>query len=194
MRNVLALDRRIGTKLHTILMIAACLSASAEPAVAQRIEPIPALPADAPCFGSIDPERVSRSHTMTILRRDGGTLQGYLYEMNEEEITLRPVTSGATTVSVPVGNVTSLTYGRIGEHKRSKVLLGACVGAVLGFLVGYAVAEPESDPDDFLVIPEEVQRSESGFVFGLIGAGVGAIVGLGMSSPEVRPAEVRCEP
>ena len=82
---------------------------------------------------------------------------------------------------LPTSEVGSIEVTRRGRGAADGALIGFGIGLVAGAAIGIAVDEA----DEASIWSTETAALVGGFVFGVLGTGVGAIIGVGLGSTEV---------
>ena len=82
---------------------------------------------------------------------------------------------------LPISEVRSIEVTNRSRGAGDGALIGTCVGVLAGAAIGAAINEADEAP----IWSNETGALVGGVVFGVLGAGVGLVVGVGMGSTEV---------
>jgi len=103
-----------------------------------------------------------------------------------DSASLAMVTNAGVTVRVPRGDVAGLDLSQGTKSNAGKgALTGLLIGAAGGALIG--VASSSADDGDFIDLSAGEYAVGIGAVFGVLGAGVGALIGSGSRSDKWAP-------
>ena len=119
-----------------------------------------------------------------VHQQDNHTLVGNFASMDSASLAL--VTTAGDTVQVPRGDIAGLDLSQGSKSNAGKgALTGLLIGAAGGALIG--VASSSADDGDFIDFSAGEYAVGIGAVFGVLGAGVGALIGSGSRSDKWAP-------
>jgi hypothetical protein len=120
-------------------------------------------------------------YSIHISKMDGSVQKGYLYSVNENELTITPVAKNvANLYTISAEQLNTMQIRRKGNVAKG-VLIGAGTGAVAGILIGLISGDDPPNSCDLCPYESSLTAGEKAAIGGITGlfagAGTGMIIG-----------------